>query len=151
MYTGLPYYSGREAPSLKMGSVCFSYYFLEGQLPVLCWLVGTPLTVGRVNYSKCTPNGLSTLESASLVLNTLFFPQNHRFVKCKSLLWPTHNYSSSSEIAVRASHLRRSLQWVKVTCSSCCLVAFVDQFCGQVLSWGCVVVGDSITVGEKWN
>ena len=27
-------YSGREAPSLKMGSVWFSYYFLGGQLLV---------------------------------------------------------------------------------------------------------------------
>ena len=37
------YYSGREAPSLKMGSVCFSYFYLfiffGGRLPVFCSLV----------------------------------------------------------------------------------------------------------------
>ena len=36
------YSSGRETPSLKTGSVFFSYYFLGGRLPALYWLVGAP-------------------------------------------------------------------------------------------------------------
>ena len=43
----LPHYSGREAPSLKMGSVCFSDYSLGVDFRSLCWLVRAPPISGE--------------------------------------------------------------------------------------------------------
>ena len=46
------YYSGRETPSLKMGSVVFLYYFWGSRLPVLCWLVGAPSICHQRHLAK---------------------------------------------------------------------------------------------------
>ena len=52
------YYSGREAPSLKMGSVCFSYYFLGVDFQSLTdWLArrqSRSLLVGRSTVGQMT-------------------------------------------------------------------------------------------------